>query len=405
MARFGIVDSLTNLLGQIGTSKGKGSGTVYTLSNRTPQQLYTAYREAWLPAKIVDIPARDATRTWRTWGSEEATAEETRLGLQRRTLQALIAARLYGGAGLFLDTGTTTPQNPLSERETITRLVVLPRGDITWPEKPNHVLDPYPEIFRVNNRGVHTSRLALFHGIPPVAGDWGFGDSVLQRAWTAIINADSVPGAVAELIWEAKLDIYHIHNFMQNLSDPTYEQKLLKRFQLANTGKSLVNALILDKEEEYEQKQISFSDLGTLVLTMYQVAAGAADIPVTRLLGQSAAGLNSAGDNEVRDYYDTIRAMQTLQISSALSTLDRHIAAKAGTGVDYQWNSLWQNSPAEDATQLNNISSSFVNLANSEILPPGVLYDPVISMLDRLVPGLAEAAGKFAEEIGESDED
>ena len=43
-----------------------------------------------------------------------------------------------------------------------------------------------------------------------------------------------------------------------------------------------------------------------MVRTFLQVAAGAADIPVTRLLGQSPAGLSATGESDTRNYYDMI---------------------------------------------------------------------------------------------------
>lgn len=398
MARFSVIDSLTNLLGQIGTGKGKGSHTHYVDVPRSWGELKAAYDNAWLPAKIVDLPARDAVRQWRSW-SEDASAareEEDRLQLRRRTLQAITAARLYGGAALYVDTGTQTPAVPLQDSEEIERLVVLTAEHVRWPQRPVDPLDRTSDMYTVGTRQVHTSRLALFHGVPPVAGDWGFGESVLKRSWDAVRNADSVPAAVSELVWEAKVDVYKIKDFMVNLADPGYEQKILNRLRLANTGKSLVNGLLLDAEEDYEQKQINFGELSALVMTMYQVAAGAADIPVTRLLGRSASGLNSSGDNEVRDYYDSVRAMQELQIEPALSRIDEHIARKTGQSVDYQWRSLWQMSPKEHAEVLKTTADAIQALQNSELLPNDVLYNPVIQQLTETLPGIDASAEEFA---------
>jgi len=43
-----------------------------------------------------------------------------------------------------------------------------------------------------------------------------------------------------------------------------------------------------------------------------QLASGAADIPMTRLLGQSPAGMNATGDGDMRNYYDRIEAIAWL---------------------------------------------------------------------------------------------
>lgn len=390
-----IYDSLTNLLAQVGTGKGKESHTTYVNNIIPPDQLTAAYDTAWLPAKIVDIPARDAVREWRTWDNPEIEAEEVRLSLRRRVLQALTAARIRGGSAIYIDTGTRTPNNPLGDDEKIERLALVPADNIQWPEKPLTIFDPANSIFTVDQTEVHTSRLALFHGVPPVDGDYGFGKSVLNRAWQAIKNADSVPAAVAELVWEAKLDIYKIPDFLNNLGDPGYENKMLRRFQLANNGKSIVNAIVMDSNEEYEQKQVGFADLANLILTVYQVAAGAADIPVTRLLGQSASGLNSSGDNEVRDYYDTIKAMQTLQISAALSSLDKHI----GKGASYEWRPLWQPTAKEQSEALKSNTDAIVALIVNNVIPSEVLTEPATALLEQYLPGLQKALDEYTQDF------
>src|SRR5262249_24433674 len=55
--------------------------------------------------KIVDIPAFDACRAWRSWEADNPQIEkleeaEKAFGLQRKLMQALIKSRLYGGAAM-----------------------------------------------------------------------------------------------------------------------------------------------------------------------------------------------------------------------------------------------------------------------------------------------------------------
>ena len=59
--------------------------------------------------------------------------------------------------------------------------------------------------------------------------------------------------------------------------------------------------------ETYQQKQISFASLPDVARLFLQIASGAADIPVTRMLGQAPAGLNATGDSDTRNYYDRVR--------------------------------------------------------------------------------------------------
>ncbi|MCW6511411.1 DUF1073 domain-containing protein [Hyphomicrobiales bacterium BP6-180914] len=89
-----------------------------------------------------------------------------------------------------------------------------------------------------------------------------------------------------------------------------------------------------------------------MVRTFLQVAAGAADIPVTRLLGQSPAGLSSTGNHDTRNYYDIIAAWQEIELRPQLERLDRLLLASAGVApgaLSFSFRPLWQMDAAAQA--------------------------------------------------------
>ena len=89
-----------------------------------------------------------------------------------------------------------------------------------------------------------------------------------------------------------------------------------------------------------------------MVRTFLQVAAGAADIPVTRLLGQSPAGLSATGDSDTRNYYDMIAARQAIDLRPQLERLDRVLLASAGVApgaLRFEFRPLWQMDAAAKA--------------------------------------------------------
>ena len=111
-------DKLVNLVANLGTERDKASGSTYSPVILTDEQLINAYRGAWLPRKIVDIPALDGTRRWRAWQAdkdqiEKIEAEEARLDLRAKVKQALTRARLFGGSAIFIGTGETNTTTPL----------------------------------------------------------------------------------------------------------------------------------------------------------------------------------------------------------------------------------------------------------------------------------------------------
>jgi len=83
--------------------RDKAASSYYGLPTLSDQELLNAYRGAWLPRKIVDIPAFDSVGAWRDWQADgedigPIEAEENRLNVRAKVLDARIKARLWGGA-------------------------------------------------------------------------------------------------------------------------------------------------------------------------------------------------------------------------------------------------------------------------------------------------------------------
>ena len=356
-------DTLASLVSGLGTGRDKAATTYYSLPTLSAGELVTMYRASWLARKIVTIPALDATRKWRAWQTDYPTIEaiekeEKRLDVQRKVLAAKTKARLYGAAALYIGTGDQTPALPLIPerigRGGIRFLNVMSQSDLNPGEIEGNPESPYygtPGWYELRLRNsiageivrIHPSRLALFVGEPipdsesvpatTTGTNWGTGDSVLMSVFEAIRQADSVVANVASLVFEAKVDVVRIPDLMANLTEPGFASRLLERFSLASTAKGINGTLLLDKEEEYEVKSPAMNGLPELITRFLEIVSGAADIPVTRLLGQSPGGLNSTGEGDLRNYYDRVQAMQQLEIGPAISILDECLIRSRDRGA------------------------------------------------------------------------
>jgi phage-related protein (TIGR01555 family) len=431
-------DSLTNLVSRMGTERDKAAHSVYAAPLLSDEQIAAAYRGAWLPRKIVDIPALDSCRKWRNWQADEKAieaieAEEKRLHVRGKVLEARTKARLYGGAAILIGTGEQDLSQELNldgiGAGGIKYLTVLARRQLNSGEIER---DPASEWFNrpskytlANQSGaqveIHPSRLVIFHGAAVADDDighalnQGWGDSVLVAVLDAIKNADSTAANIASLVFEAKIDIIRVPNFMQNLGDESYKQKILERYTLANTAKGINGTLMLDKEEEYESKTASFATLPDILAQFLQITAGAADIPVTRLLGQSPAGLNSTGESDLRNYYDRISAMQEIEMTPAMFRLDEALIRSATGGRDksiyYTWSPLWQMSEKEKADVFKTKADAARALAGNggtsePLLPVDALSDALVNTFieDNSLPGLEAAIEEYGK-LSEQEED
>ncbi len=232
----------------------------------------------------------------------------------------------------------------------------------------------------------------------------GWGDSVLQSTLDAIKNADSTAGNIASLIFEAKIDIIRIPDFMANLGNEAYRQKLLERYTLANTSKGINGTLLLDKEEEYETKTAQISGLTDILMAFMQIVSGAADIPVTRLLGQSPAGMNATGTSDMKNYHDRIQSMQELELAPAMRRLDECLERSAGVvdpDVYYRWSPLEQMSEKRAGRHLQAERRCCRQLVGTgtgqEIIPREAVSDALVNRLveDGVLPGLDAAIAQY----------
>lgn len=419
-------DGLKNLVANIGTWRDKAAASEYCLPLVTDQQLENMYRGAWLPRKIVDIPAKDALRRWRSWQADKnlitkIEAEEKRLRLQARVLEAKVKARLWGGAAIYFNTGDLNPAIELRAEKPIRHLTVLRRQQLTAGDLETDVSSPsfgQPKFYTVAQSAVqiHPSRLAIFQGnllpsedSPALGAAHGWSDPVLLAVLEAIRNCDSTLANVASLIFEAKIDVISIPGFSNNVADPQYREQVLERLTLAATAKGINGTLILDSEEKHESKSASFSSLPDLIDRALQVAAGAADIPATRLMSQSPAGMNATGESDTRNYYDNLQATQELEITPALAMLDQCMLAGALGRVSekiwYQWNPLWQPTATEKATIGKTTAETIKTLADTRLFPDQALQQTAENMLieSGVAPGLDTALDEFGREVPEEE--
>lgn len=387
-------DSLTNVIAQIGLGGDKAAHSRYSGECLTEAELIDAYRFAWLPARIVDVPADQATRNWRKWTGDPTTVDrieeiERRINLQQAVNECLKDARLFGHAAILIRTNSNTMHAPLRDNERIVGLDI-----VEMPTNNTGILSRFrsatqsQNIIRINNQNVHTSRLCPMRGryIPRMNG----GDSVLNPVYRACLNADGVTANIAALVFEAKVDVFKIPNLMEIVGTQEGESQLMRRLSVANHGKSVTNSLLMDAEESYEQKHVNFGGLNDVLLTALQIAAGASGIPATKLLGTSVGGLNAKGDSEIRDFYDEVASEQANKIGPAIRAIDRLMLneAQAADDVDYEWGSLWSQSETEKADNVQKLAVAIKTIADTAVFGDDEVRDAAAQVLGEYMPAL-----------------
>jgi phage-related protein (TIGR01555 family) len=343
-------DRLTNVMTGQGTSVDGQVFNRYVFLPTTHTDAEAAYRTSWLWRKIIDLPALDMVRSWREWQTDgnniqAIEAEEKRLRIKEKCKRALILSRLYGGGALFLGTNDPDPSQPLNPASTkkggLTYVHVLSRHQLTLGEQRLDPADPWfgkPEYFMINTLDkdrevkIHPSRMVEFVGQPipegswygagALAGSWFWGDPIMQSIGQAVKNADLAQDGFAALIARAAVDVFKFKDLMSIVGTTEGEEQIKKRVAWTAQAKSTHRAMLIDAEDDWQQVQINWSGIPNVLDAFLLVVSGAADIPMTRLLGQSPRGLQSTGDGEERDYQSMIMARQQEQLAPALDRID-----------------------------------------------------------------------------------
>ncbi len=376
-SRLAARDSLSNLAASLGAGRDKAAHDAFFVADLARDQIEAMYRGDWLARKIVDIVPYDSIREWREWAGDRKDvaaieAAERRLNLRRALQRAMILGRLYGGGALLIGTdepdpaALATPLYPETMRPGSLRFLhVVSRWQLAVTAINHDPLDPYygePDRYRLTSpeRGelaLHPSRVIRFLGNPlpdPLLyGAQLWSDSLLQTLYDAIHGVALTTTGATSLIHEAKVDIVTVPNLSEHLSNAATTAQLSARFAYAAAMKSINNLLLLGDGETWARQKVDFAGLPEMVRTFLQIAAAAADIPVTRLLGQSPAGLSATGDSDTRNYYDMISARQELDLRPQLERIDALLLRSAGVdpaGVSFEFRPLWQLDAAEKAS-------------------------------------------------------
>jgi phage-related protein (TIGR01555 family) len=366
-------DSLTNVVSGLGGARDKRTHNQFQFSLAGFQnwvELEAAYTENWIARKIVQAPVDDGLREWRTWNCEEASEierEERRLRLKPNFRDARYWGRLYGGAGILMVTDQPL-DHPLEvdkiREGSLKRLIVLDRWDIsalninyTDPTAANFLLPEYYHILGGQTR-IHHSHVVRVEGeqLPRRVRAYndGWGDSTLRRVMSDLRDTVATKEGVASLVQEANVDVVTRDGLSSELATDQGNE-ITQRYALGKQMQSMINMLLLDGSESYERKEVTFSGLDGILDRFMIWTAGAAEIPVTKLFGRSAAGENATGEGDLKNYYDDVASAQETEWRPELEQLDE-VLVRSALGefpeeADWQWNPLYQESGTELAQQ------------------------------------------------------
>jgi phage-related protein (TIGR01555 family) len=362
-------DGLVNVASGLGVGKAKRDHNQFVAGSLNEfQQLEAAYQTNWIASRICDVPAADATREWRrvkSEGAEDVQNLEKELCVQQQVEEALIWSRLYGGAAIVMltDQDLTKPLNlNRVKKGSLKNLLVFDRWDLgayeqnTWDVLAQNYLRPEYYNIRGGSLRVHWSHVVRFDGkrLPRrlQAQTQGWGDSELRRCIADVADMVAAKDGIAELMQEANIDVLTRENLSDELTSDQ-DDAIIKRYTIFSQMKSNIQMALLDGSETLTRNTLNLSGVAPIIEQFITWISGAAGMPVTKLFGTAAKGLNATGEGDMRNYYDEIRGLQSGRLSQSMRTLDEVLVRSAlgnfPTNFDYIWNPLEQSNEVEIA--------------------------------------------------------
>ena len=301
----------------------------YLISNMR-QPLSQAYAEIALIQTICNIPVDDGLRG----GIDIATKQldEDQISLLQAKMEregdlgvvasALYWNRLFGGAGILTLINGADNSKPFDVKKMPKGTKVKFRSADMWElffDQVNVAGDgspiytPFQETYNYYGKNVHESRIMPMKGIEPPSfikprlRGWGLSIvDPLVRSLNQYLKATDLG---FEVLDEFKLDIFKIKGLSQALMSSSGTQKIQERVALANAQKNFQNALTMDMEDDYIQKQLSWSGLAEAMDGIRKQIASDMRIPMIKLFGQAAGGgLGNTGEDEIEVYNSMVES-------------------------------------------------------------------------------------------------
>ncbi|KQM37953.1 DUF1073 domain-containing protein [Sphingomonas sp. Leaf10] len=402
-----------------------------------PQLAFAAYLASGLLQKVIDIPASDRVREWRDWQAEKdqieaIEAEERRLGLIAKVRQAEVLRGIGGGALILAAPGApNTPIGSLSKGQ-LQAVNVVSRWQLTGADYVTELTDPAygtPRMWKIaNDNGgaeVHPSRVICFRGeaIPAgygVSGDQQFwGQSRLVRVWKDVERSDHAQGWFAELVKKAKLLRIGIPGLTDFTATEGGQARLDRRMGAIALGESVLNATVFDTgngttpAETITDYQVTWAGIPAMMDAFDQRVAAVADIPFTRLMGRSPAGMNATGEYDDQNWNKTVAAGQSLELRPCLEALDPFLLASAGVAptrtdaktkktvaVTWRFAPLSKPSEKQEADTFKTVMEAVTALQATSAIPDQAFAKGVQNLMAEreYIPGLDQALAEIPED-------
>jgi phage-related protein (TIGR01555 family) len=347
------VDSFSNVMARLGYgTPNLLESTEYPLTRLTNnyQLLNSLYRSNGIVRRVVDTIPEDATSNWINIQSQIAPEDLRKVEalwstrrIKQQILKGLIWGRLYGGAlGVIMIEGHEDELHTPLDFDTIMPgtfkgLYVVDRWSGCYPspdlvEDINDLEFGLPNSYEVEfGEGqritVHHTRAIRFTGrdLPywEMLAEVYWGASEVELIFDYLKMFDNTVYNIASLVFNANLKVLQMEDLGQLLAvgDEQSQREIYNTVQAQATLQSNQGMMLLSKDDNFTTYQYSFSGIDNVAEIFMMNLSAVTKIPLTKLFGQSPAGLNATGESDMQNYYEVIQQYQETNVSPVIDKL------------------------------------------------------------------------------------
>lgn len=313
---------------QLNTVFNNNRGNYVTNQRFELNELYT---QQGIVQNLIDVPVEDALKGGIEIKTQQAEPEQIEAVQYKMEEQDDFSnineagrwRRLFGGSGLLIISGQNkdAPFNPGAVREGYP--LDFHTADMWELPFASYKTDPQKMMgfglldsatgFDYYGETIERSHVLTMKGLraPSLIRPrfLGWGVSVIEGTISAINQYLKSVNLLFEILDEYKIDYYKIKNFNSDLQVPGAQMALMERLTLMNQAKNYQNAAVMDSEDDFIQKMLSFAGFAEIFAQIRMQYAAAVKMPMSKIFGISSTGFSS-GEDDIENYNGMIESTE-----------------------------------------------------------------------------------------------
>lgn len=218
----------------------------------------------------------------------------------------------------------------------------------------------------------------------------GWGASIFESIipqLTQYIKANSV---ILELLDEAKIDILKIFDLSTLLQTPEGERLVKKRAEIFAKQKSYKHMGVMDSQDDYQQKIMTFSGLNEMLEKIFLLICSSLRIPYSKIFCRGANGFSS-GEDDLENYNAMIMSELRVPVEPIIKWVANiracQLFGKKADDLNIKWKPLRVMSEKEKQEITTSKINAYLQLLNARILTPKqmaekLVQEEIISLTD-----------------------